>query len=131
MSNTSLDISKTIDPLQRDLLTRVFAVARTIRVPLIVTGAAARDLILTCGYGIRVARMTTDVDVGVEDAKTNIYWPSSGAVMSMLARNFNGNVRAARCNAKSSCHTVWTQLGPNSALARERQCRLCRHLGAA
>jgi predicted nucleotidyltransferase len=60
-----MDISDKIsDPVTVELLTHVSAVSAELGIPFFVVGAAARDMILWYGFGIRPGRATRDIDVG-------------------------------------------------------------------
>lgn len=63
MTSTSLDLSNRPDlgPLSR-LAAAVVNAAATLGIPVFMTGAMARDLILAHGYGIDTGRRTEDVD---------------------------------------------------------------------
>jgi len=68
MNSISFDLSGKIDPLTIRALWVVKEQADALRIPFFIVGATARDYILTYCYGIKTARMTRDVDVGVEVA---------------------------------------------------------------
>ncbi|HYP66889.1 MAG TPA: hypothetical protein VEP67_01405, partial [Thiobacillaceae bacterium] len=63
MTSTSLDLSNRpeLGPLSR-LAAAVVNAAATLGIPVFMTGAMARDLILAHGYGIDTGRRTEDVD---------------------------------------------------------------------
>lgn len=65
MSSISLNISGKIDNATVNLYQIVANVADRLRIPFIVVGASARDIVLHYGHGANIERATTDVDVGV------------------------------------------------------------------
>jgi len=65
MKNISLDLSKKIDPVTAELLSKINQVAKEVNADFFVIGAAARDLVLEKGLGVTVGRATVDLDLGV------------------------------------------------------------------
>ncbi len=66
MNERLLDLSGKIDAFRVELFSTVARVAHSVNVPFFVVGATARDILLTYGYGIKTARATNDIDLGVE-----------------------------------------------------------------
>lgn len=66
MTRNLLDLSGKIDPATVEIYDAIVTAANTINARFFVVGATARDLILNYGYGIRVIRATTDIDLGVQ-----------------------------------------------------------------
>ncbi len=65
MTNTSLKLSKKIDPIKHDCFSITGTVAAKSSIPFFVVGATARDLILGNIYDFPVGRATLDIDIGV------------------------------------------------------------------
>jgi len=63
MTVTSLNLTGKIDPLVAELLAAAVRVAEREGVDFFVAGAAARDLVLEHGYGMKSRRATMDVDL--------------------------------------------------------------------
>jgi predicted nucleotidyltransferase len=63
MTVTSLNLTGKIDPLVAELLAAAAQVAEREGVEFFVAGAAARDLVLEHGYGLKSRRATRDVDL--------------------------------------------------------------------
>jgi len=63
MTVTSLDLTGKIDPLIAELLAAAAQVAEREGVEFFVAGAAARDLVLEHGFGMKSRRATLDVDL--------------------------------------------------------------------
>ena len=68
MNNISFDLSGKIDELTIQALLAVKKEADALSIPFFIVGALARDYILKHCYGVEPARMTRDVDLGVEVA---------------------------------------------------------------
>ena len=66
MSEIFCDLSGKIDRRTLDALTIVKDVAGALAIPFFVVGATARDLILIHCFGLQTARMTLDIDLGVQ-----------------------------------------------------------------
>lgn len=66
MTNISLDLSGKIDGITIEVCEKVSACTASMKIPFFVVGATARDLILTEGYGVRISRMTQDIDFAVQ-----------------------------------------------------------------
>ena len=66
MTSTSLDISGKIDPRISEVFDSVNGVLTELKMPYIVVGATARDLVLHHGHGAEIRRATDDVDFGIE-----------------------------------------------------------------
>jgi len=60
MNATSLDLTGKADPLVAELLADVARAAERQRIDFFVVGAAARDLVLEHGYGMKSRRATRD-----------------------------------------------------------------------
>ena len=69
MTQKLLDLSGKIKDPILEILETISNIASSLNVPFFVVGAAARDIILHCGYGIEIIRATEDIDLGfmVED----------------------------------------------------------------
>lgn len=65
MTELRLD-SRSIDPVQRRAYEAIVRVASRNRVPFIIVGASARDLVMHYGYGARIQRATRDIDLAVQ-----------------------------------------------------------------
>ncbi len=68
MNSTFLDLSNRIDPTLIDIFSTISKVAERQGISFFVIGATARDIVLECAYGIRPARATRDLDLGVKVA---------------------------------------------------------------
>ena len=73
MNDTSLDISKNIDPQKAEMLMAIYQTARKQHVPFVIAGAAARDFILENGHHIATIRATQDIDIGISVSSWNEY----------------------------------------------------------
>ncbi len=65
MNNISLNLHGKLEPQVQRLLAGAAQVAATQAVPFFVVGAAARDMVLEHGFGVRSPRATTDVDLAI------------------------------------------------------------------
>jgi len=65
MNSTLLDLSGKVDPKIVDAVSAVSKAAEHLGIPFLIVGAASRDFLLQCAYGIRTGRATEDVDFGV------------------------------------------------------------------
>jgi predicted nucleotidyltransferase len=61
----SVPRERPVDALTIDILRRVDAVARELRLPFFIVGALARDILLTHVFGIETTRATRDVDLAI------------------------------------------------------------------
>jgi len=61
-----LDISTRIDEERIAVYEAIALATRTLGLRFVIVGAAARDLVMHHGYGARIARATTDVDIGIQ-----------------------------------------------------------------
>lgn len=66
MMSTLLNISGKIDPKFREVFDSVNRVLFELKIPYIVVGATARDLVLHHGHGAVIQRATDDVDFAIE-----------------------------------------------------------------
>ncbi len=66
MSNTLLNIAGKIDSEMLSLYQAVSDAAASLRIPFVVVGASARDLVMRHGYQVPVERATQDVDFGIQ-----------------------------------------------------------------
>jgi predicted nucleotidyltransferase len=73
MTVTSLDLTGKIDPLVAELLAAAARVAEREGVEFFITGAAARDLVLEHGYGMKSRRATLDVDIACSIPDWGVY----------------------------------------------------------
>lgn len=73
MTVTSLNLTGKIDPLVAELLAAAAQVAEREGVEFFVAGAAARDLVLEHGYGMKSRRATMDVDLACSMADWGTY----------------------------------------------------------
>lgn len=80
MTNISLDLSGKIDSTTVEVCEKVSACAASMEIPFFVVGAAARDLILTEGYGVRISRMTQDIDFAIQVSN----WKQYESLMSKM-----------------------------------------------
>lgn len=64
MTNTSLDLSNKLPAQTLETLRSIKAIADNLKIPVLLVGATARDLILQYGYEIQ-GRFTRDIDFGV------------------------------------------------------------------
>lgn len=65
MTRNSLDLSNRLDGVRTEILVQVDAAARRLKLPFMLVGATARDLLLEAAHGIQTGRATEDVDVAV------------------------------------------------------------------
>ena len=68
-----MNISGKIESTHVAVYRDVSNAAKTLDIPFVVVGAAARDLVLHYGYGARIVRATTDIDFGIEIANAAAY----------------------------------------------------------
>lgn len=68
MTSISFNLSGKIDPILADALRAIHQEASLLGIRFFVVGATARDLLLSHCHAIRSARMTADLDIGVEVA---------------------------------------------------------------
>lgn len=68
MTSISFNLSGMIDPILVDALRVIHQEASSLGIRFFVVGATARDLLLSHCHAIRSARMTADLDIGVEVA---------------------------------------------------------------
>lgn len=73
MSATSLDLTGKVEPLLAGLLADVAGAAKRQGIDFFVVGAAARDLVLEHGYGMKSRRATRDVDLACQVADWGAY----------------------------------------------------------
>jgi len=73
MMSTLLNISGKIDPRICEVFNSINRVLTELKMPYIVVGATARDLVLHHGYGARIQRATDDVDFAIEVADWNVF----------------------------------------------------------
>ena len=66
MTSTLLNISGKIDPKFSEVFDSVNSVLSELKIPYIVVGATARDLVLHHGHGAKIQRATDDVDFAIE-----------------------------------------------------------------
>ena len=66
MTSISLDLSRKIDPITKQLYRIIDQVTNGLGISFVVVGATARDLVLHHGYGSPLRSATTDVDFGIE-----------------------------------------------------------------
>jgi predicted nucleotidyltransferase len=66
MSNTSLDISGKIDSRTCSAYRAVSDAAAGLRIPFVVVGASARDLVMHHGCQVPLERATQDLDFGIQ-----------------------------------------------------------------
>lgn len=65
MNERLLNISGKIDELTIAVFEAIVKEAEILEIPFFVVGAAARDMILECRYGVGAQRATHDIDIGV------------------------------------------------------------------
>ena len=80
MTSTLLNISGKIDSKFCEVFYSVNSVLSELKIPYIVVGATARDLVLHHGYGARIQRATDDVDFAIEVPD----WKSFNALKNKL-----------------------------------------------
>jgi predicted nucleotidyltransferase len=68
MSKILFDLSGKIEQKTIEALSALKSVADSLKISFFVVGASARDFILEHCYGIKLRRMTKDIDLGVEVA---------------------------------------------------------------
>ncbi len=73
MMSTLLNISGKIDPRISEVFDFVNSVLAELKMPYIVVGATARDLVLHHGHGARIQRATDDVDFAIEVPDWNAF----------------------------------------------------------
>jgi predicted nucleotidyltransferase len=73
MNGSLLDLSGKADGFEIDVLETVVKVADSLSIPFFVVGAMARDIILSCGYGIETGRATQDIDLGAQVPDWEVY----------------------------------------------------------
>lgn len=73
MTTISLDISGKIDPGTVEVFAAVSHVMTALKMPYIVVGAAARDLVLHHGHGAEIRRATEDIDFAMEVPDWNAF----------------------------------------------------------
>lgn len=73
MINISLDISGKIDPRIVAVFGSVSNVLTELKMPYVVVGASARDLVLHHGYGAEIQRATEDVDFAIQVPDWNAF----------------------------------------------------------
>lgn len=73
MTNISLDISGKIDPRIVEVFGSVSQVITELKMPYVVVGASARDLVLHHGHGAEIRRATDDVDFAMEVPDWNAF----------------------------------------------------------
>ena len=66
MNEKLLDLSEKTNPFEVELFETIANVSKKLNVAFFVVGAAARDIILSRGYGIHTIRATEDIDLGVQ-----------------------------------------------------------------
>jgi predicted nucleotidyltransferase len=65
MKKKSLNISKKIDPEKAKVIITVNSIAESCGIPIFITGAAARDLVIESAFGVKTIRATDDIDFGI------------------------------------------------------------------
>lgn len=80
---TSLDITGKIDAATVELLSAVSQVMATLRLPYVIVGATARDIVLHYGHGAELERATKDVDFAIEVPD----WAAFDALKNKLEEN--------------------------------------------
>jgi len=65
MKKKSLNISKKIDPEKAEVIIAIKSIADRCSIPIFITGAAARDLVIDVAFGIKTIRATEDIDFGI------------------------------------------------------------------
>lgn len=73
MTNTSLTITKDIDPIFAAVYQEVDRVARNMGIEYLVVGASARDLVMHHCYGAEIKRATRDVDFAINVPNWNTF----------------------------------------------------------
>jgi len=73
MTSTLLNISGKVDPRICEVFYSVNSVLSELKIPYIVVGATARDLVLHHGHGAKIQRATDDVDFAIEVADWNAF----------------------------------------------------------
>ncbi|MGM0672508.1 nucleotidyl transferase AbiEii/AbiGii toxin family protein [Thioalkalivibrio sp.] len=68
MNRVWLNVSNRIDPLLAEALGEIDRLAADLRIPFVVVGATARDMVLHHGFGLKVRRATRDIDLALEIA---------------------------------------------------------------
>lgn len=83
MNNILLDISGKINASYIDAITEIKNISDSIGIPFFIVGASARDFILEHFYGIKVPRMTTDIDLGMKV----VSWEQLNELMNGLIKS--------------------------------------------
>ena len=65
MKENLLDLSGKIDSIRLEAIEKIANLTQSYRIRFFIIGAAARDMILSDGYGIQTIRATLDIDLGV------------------------------------------------------------------
>ncbi len=73
MNRRLLNISGKIDPFSLEIYETLAASTGALKIPYLIVGAAARDILLHYGYGITLTRKTQDIDFGVRVAAWSDY----------------------------------------------------------
>lgn len=73
MTSTLLNISGKVDPRICEVFDSVNRVLSELKIPYIVVGATARDLVLHHGHGAKIQRATDDVDFAIEVPDWNAF----------------------------------------------------------
>lgn len=73
MTSTLLNISGKVDPRICEVFDSVNLVLSELKIPYIVVGATARDLVLHHGHSAKIQRATDDVDFAIEVADWNAF----------------------------------------------------------
>ena len=66
MTSTLINISGKIDKSAIELYSTINLVAGNLKIPIVVVGAAARDIIMHYVYGAKIRRATMDIDFGIQ-----------------------------------------------------------------
>src|SRR5690606_31424808 len=73
MKTTLLNIAGKIDPATVSIYEAVGKAAASLKLPYVVVGASARDLVMQYGYGADVERATHGLDFGIQVADWNAF----------------------------------------------------------
>lgn len=83
MNNILLDISGKINASYINAITQIKNISDSIGIPFFIVGASARDFILEYFYGIKVPRVTTDIDLGMKV----VSWEQLNELMNALIKS--------------------------------------------
>lgn len=82
MTNISFNLSGKLDSSLIEVLRVITEVATSLSIPFFVIGAVARDIVLEYCHGVRSARGTRDLDIGINVADWDEFKNLSAALVS-------------------------------------------------